>query len=319
MGARDLFDDLKRDGWTLVQDWVTRRQEETLHLEFKNAEHEGQEFGERDRKNLARELSAFANTEGGVLVFGIKSEKDEHGVDRADELKSIRDVERFAALVRRNLHGRTEPPVTGTDLVTVESPTQLGAGIVAVYVPESYGGPHRASGCEKDVSDKYYGRREQTTGVLAHRDLIDRFSARAPPKLNLHTESLNLGRTAMMRVCNSGRGIAEDIRVKITFDTSHPYRLHSGSAIAIGADFQLANGWRTQVCSDGKEFVLVSTRLLYPEEDVVVCGFSPSSGSNGPLYGSVRGRIDCRNAQPVHFDVNADLLIAGVAWLPPLA
>jgi schlafen family protein len=70
--GRALFERLRAERWKLVREWVDIREAETTHLEFKRkAKHSTAEIDDDDKGGVARTLSAFANTEGGLLVLGI--------------------------------------------------------------------------------------------------------------------------------------------------------------------------------------------------------------------------------------------------------
>jgi hypothetical protein len=92
MSARSLYAELHAADavrrWEILEKWVADKTEETLHLEFKHAEAQNCEPTASDIKNLAKGLSGFANTEGGLLVFGIKTKKTELG-DRADKFTAV--------------------------------------------------------------------------------------------------------------------------------------------------------------------------------------------------------------------------------------
>jgi hypothetical protein len=53
--------------WETVKEWVASNREEDLHLDFKEkGRGSPSDLDESDKRNLAKALSAFANTEGGL-------------------------------------------------------------------------------------------------------------------------------------------------------------------------------------------------------------------------------------------------------------
>lgn len=70
--GREVFDRLKAEGWPLVESWRQARESETLHLEFKlKTDPSTDAIEDEDKAEIARTLSALANTEGGLLVVGV--------------------------------------------------------------------------------------------------------------------------------------------------------------------------------------------------------------------------------------------------------
>ena len=79
-----------------IEAFVADKREEDLQLEFKTVSSSRMENRD-DRKNFAKALSGFANSSGGLIVWGINARKNERKVDCAFELKPIEDISLFYA------------------------------------------------------------------------------------------------------------------------------------------------------------------------------------------------------------------------------
>lgn len=95
---------------------------ENLNIEFK------QRFS--DFEKIAKEIIAFANTNGGVLIFGINDNGKIYGVDSEKEVKE---------LVELTINNYCEPAIE-YHLSFIELDNKE---IVVVEIPESYEKPHR--------------------------------------------------------------------------------------------------------------------------------------------------------------------------------
>ena len=103
------------------------------------------------KKIWSEALSGFANTEGGVLVWGIDARKDsDTGVDRASDLSLVKNPEGFVSRLKELHSQSTDPPISGVDFWFAEDDTSPGFGFVACYVPESKFKPHRAEAAERN-------------------------------------------------------------------------------------------------------------------------------------------------------------------------
>lgn len=78
MTLEEQFDSL--DAVT-IQTYVEEGQQEHVQLEFKTLNSPG--FNRDDKKNLAELLSGFANSQGGIIIWGVDARRDNQGVDRA--------------------------------------------------------------------------------------------------------------------------------------------------------------------------------------------------------------------------------------------
>ena len=55
---------------------------------------------ESDKSNFAKCISGFANTSGGVLIFGLEAKKDKNGYDLITGIKPIKSLTAFEAALR---------------------------------------------------------------------------------------------------------------------------------------------------------------------------------------------------------------------------
>lgn len=173
-----------------------------------------------DKRNVARAVSGFANTEGGVLIWGIE--------DRTLKPRPIADAERFAQALVDFAKLATAPTVVGLDAGVLPA-DEPGYGFVALYIPESELPPHRvvvsckdgnandAGGTIKDlkIKDHYFFRTADSFIVASHIHLEFLFKRRPAPHLEItrrldtwgHSgEYLNV--VVFVGIRNSGRGDA---------------------------------------------------------------------------------------------------------------
>lgn len=110
--SQDLFDHIEKLGLGYIDDAVRSKQVENYYLDFKIAEKDDY-TGERklfssDKKNYAKCISAFGNSEGGVIIWGVKT-----GVADADYATAkvpIKNVSNFLSLLEGFTSTLTTPP-----------------------------------------------------------------------------------------------------------------------------------------------------------------------------------------------------------------
>jgi len=84
------------------------------------------------RKQFAELLSAFANTSGGLLIWGVRSPR------RIPECLSLAsDVSELKVLSESMVRELTDPPVIGVRCLASPNPIRTTEGILVVFVPSS--------------------------------------------------------------------------------------------------------------------------------------------------------------------------------------
>ena len=114
---------------------VEQRLEETTQLEFKR---ELPPSGKND--DLARDIAAIANTEGGVIIYGIEQDKNGRA-DRLNPFPTAGATERVS-LVAQTL----DEPVTLSSAKSIPDPDVPDSGYLILEVPRSERSPHLFKG-----------------------------------------------------------------------------------------------------------------------------------------------------------------------------
>jgi len=192
-------------------------QTENLNLDFKTIEIAG--LSRNDRKNYAKCVSGFANSSGGIIVWGIDARKDSSGIDCASKKTPIIDLALFVSTINKLTGDSTDPIVEGIIHKQIEEGKNK--GYVITLIPESIFGPHMA----KLGEDRYYKRSGDSFYKMEHYDIEDMFGRRMKPHLTLTTKLRNQGQrtSIIIGLQNTGRGTAK--APYIAFDSPEPFIL----------------------------------------------------------------------------------------------
>lgn len=96
-------------------------------------------------EEIANDISAFANTVGGTIIYGIR---EEEGIPLSFNLIECRGVkERIESVILSN----TQPKIEGYEIASIENPDDTSEAIFVVNIPESLKAPHM-------VNHRYYKR-----------------------------------------------------------------------------------------------------------------------------------------------------------------
>lgn len=238
-------------------------------------------LSDRDKEHLAKAVSGFANSAGGVLIWGIE--------DKTNGPHPISEVETFVSSLLQLGPLATDPSVRDIDGDWIPGDSGAG-GFALIYVPESPLPPHRVSLKIKGVQNHYYVRSGQDFTVATHTQLEDMFGRRPQPKLSLTTKVASGGHgtrsgrawaevRVIVGIKNSGRGPARGPFISIA--VNQPYRL---SGVITDQNFGF-RGIQPQTATEGRysslqgvilhsgldqEVTYISTEVDISERDVCV-------------------------------------------------
>jgi Putative DNA-binding domain len=177
--AEEIFERLKIDGESAIDEFILNRQSEELYLDFKRSADNGR--GPRvlhstDRDNLAKAISGFGNSEGGVIVWGVDASIDFDHADVARAKFPIENVARFKSWLEGSVSGRTVPAHTGVQNYAVEG--EDGRGFVVTLIPKSELAPHQSV-----FDSRYYMRAGSSFLPVPHSVLAGMFGKRPQPTI----------------------------------------------------------------------------------------------------------------------------------------
>lgn len=167
---------------TVIGELIRDEQPETEFLEFK-----GGSLNPKDAKRYwSKALSGFANTEGGVLIWGVDARKTQSAddssvqVDVACGTNFVEKPAKFAEHLRRSLLEAVVDPVAGVDIRAYEA--DKNGGFVVCLIPEGLHKPHRAA---IDETRNYFHRVGDSFAVISHSLLRSLFHPHFAPSLSV--------------------------------------------------------------------------------------------------------------------------------------
>jgi hypothetical protein len=158
-----------------IEEYIRLEQEEHLHLDFKTVNKA--DLSREDRRNFAICISGFANSDGGLIIWGVDARKNDQEIDCASEPKEIASIKLFVSKLNEYTGQAVSPIVDGVRHKAIE--TTPGKGFAVTLVPESDAGPYMA----KLGEDRYYKRSGGGFYRMEHFDLEDMFGRRQKPKI----------------------------------------------------------------------------------------------------------------------------------------
>jgi len=194
---RDLFETLRAEGEAALEHLRATGIGESVQLEFKEkqtARHGA--FEKHDKRNLGRTLSAFANSAGGLLVFGARARVID-GVDALQTLHPIAEIDRFTSEAVSLCGQLLLPRHEGIEVQAIPSAAAAGHGYLAIWVERSARRPHQSKAPDDGL---YYKRAGDSTFAMEHYDIEDAFRRIVSPELSLQIGLLSDSPRAMGQV-----------------------------------------------------------------------------------------------------------------------
>jgi len=200
-----LLDEFNNITLERLHEYISAAQEENVQLEFKTIS-KSDLTAKDDKQNLSIALSGFANSIGGLIVWGVVADKNNPlEIDCAHALKEITKVSIFEARLNELTGESLLPRLDGIQHRIIKTTEDRGFAIT--FVPESDMGPHMA----KLGENRYYKRNGSSFRCMEHFDIADMFGRRKKPKLVFTTRVMQKGNrcTINLGLRNDGRAVAK--------------------------------------------------------------------------------------------------------------
>jgi Putative DNA-binding domain len=193
--AHELFAHLRSQGESAVSELIADFQSENLWVDFKRSADNGSgtKLHQSDRENFAKAISGFANSDGGVIIWGVDCRRDPtSGADLPSGKYPIQQPCRFVSWLENAASGCVTPPAPGLEHAVIASENSA-ESLVASLIPPSDVAPHQ---CLQPAGKlQYYMRAGSNFVSVPHAVLAGLFGRRPQPKLFTFYEGKPLLRT----------------------------------------------------------------------------------------------------------------------------
>ncbi|MBK7841944.1 MAG: ATP-binding protein [Candidatus Obscuribacter sp.] len=168
--ATKIYEGILADGEPGLQRMKLNREPESNLLDFKRAKDQSAPLRQDDRTHLAKSIGGFANSDGGVLVWGVDA-RVQNGIDGVCELYPIKKLKAFKSELE-NLTPKYVYPVPDGIIHTPIYPDEnKDEGYILTLVPAYDGLPVRST--IKDQGSDFFVRAGDQFTAMSHSHLAD--------------------------------------------------------------------------------------------------------------------------------------------------
>ena len=208
-------------------------------------------FDQKAKEHWSKALSGFANSGGGILLWGIQT-KTRDKYDVPDAIVLVVNAKELAGKLETWKSTLVDPPVLGTDVRSIAG--KDGKGFVVAYIPESSLKPHQAKA--EECHGQYYIRGGHQTLPASQSLLRTLFYPQFNPVLSLTPVTIgggvSSGHSVSFRLQNEGVSTLYDLFVIIARQDE--------KLLFNPDDIYVVPEWKTENATS-----LVGKRYLHPE------------------------------------------------------
>jgi len=282
--GRDILntyiEDIKSRKIEAIKSLIDRREVEQYFIDFKltviRDYSNKYSLENNDRENLAKAISGFGNSEGGIIIWGVETKIKGNKCDYAKMLRPITNPENFSSCINSEISRLTIPAHDSVYNIVVKENDTAREGFVVTIIPKSNKAPHQVI-----KSNRYYMRAGDSFMPVPHAILAGMFGRRPSPNvftmftLNPSKEKIEDGYITFsigIQIVNDGMGIARDVYL-------NTYMFGVGENHSVATEITNTHFTGYQVFGIGLNMIAKPSLILAPEQRIQPlayhCKFKP--------------------------------------------
>lgn len=249
-----------------IEKLIAFKTPESLHLDYKASS----ALALEKKDEICKDVSAFANSDGGVLIYGIKEEKKhkvaypvsiDEGVDTSKVSKEWLD---------QILSSNIRPIISGVEIIEIKIAESR--AILFIQVAKSFRGPHQAP------DKKYYKRRNVVSEPMEHYEIEDIRNRKQliPSLVNMDVQLA--GFQVQLVVENIGNEVAHNVKFIFSENFSWCKKRGLPHALKNGIKF-FPPGRKITFYTEPLQIILNDKSGFDPFFDVSISYYHPQSSS----------------------------------------
>ncbi len=158
---------------------INEGESEGQYLECKT--NTGSQFIAGSKAQFSKAISAFSNSGGGVIIWGVSTTNQKHtGLDVLTQIECIGNVKNFKKQLDLNLHSLVEPQIQSYESKIILEKKDDTKGVIISYIPPTDGDPIRA------IDDgKFWIRTGSSSNLMSYETVRRMFAGSASPDLSV--------------------------------------------------------------------------------------------------------------------------------------
>jgi len=184
-----------------IEGYIREQVEESLYLEYKSADAFGR--GDGKKKEIAKDVSAMANSAGGVIVYGIKEFDDLDKRHLPERLDPVSRSEYTKEWLEQVINSNISPKIQGIQITVIPTKEER-LGVYVVDIPQS------STAHQNTADHRYYKRYNFESVPMLDYEIRDILNRQKHPMLVLEfeitTESYEVHDPFPVQVLLGGKG-----------------------------------------------------------------------------------------------------------------
>ena len=215
----EVYDNLT--SYRRLQDMINDGETEGLHIECKSPS--VPKLNREHKVHLAKALSGFSNTAGGIVIWGVSTTKHDHsGLDVLSQIEPLGNIRQFEQQITRTIPTLATPSVVNFQTKILKRRSSDTRGVVVVHIPKSHSDP-----CQSNQDNLFYFRSGDEFSIAPYEMVKRLFSATDSPDLSplFITDLVKPQDDGSFEIPiviqNKSSAIGEDIHVSVTIENAN--------------------------------------------------------------------------------------------------